>query len=302
MILLCFLYTNYQKQAQEKLYNNIIKPFVKWAGGKSKMLKNQVFIDLINDFDNSKMRYIEPFVGGGAVFLHLMPKNAIINDFNEELINAYKLLSNYENTSKLLDRIDKYYEPNKFDKEFYYNERRLEYEDKINSAARFIYLNKRCFNGLYRVNQKNKFNVPFGKYKTIQFYKKSNIELINKYFESNNIKIFNLDYIKLIDEINFTSNDFIYLDPPYKPNQDIGFTQYTKSDFKDKDQIELMEFSTYLNDLGCKFILHNNDNDYIRKIYSNKDYKFLNANINHTVGGKKETMKKVNEIIITNIK
>ena len=108
-----------------------IKPFVKWAGGKSKMLKNKLFLDLLSRFDNSSMRYIEPFVWGGAVFFHLEPNNAIINDFNKELIDTYKILSDNIKTQKLLERIDVYYQPNRFDEDFYYNERSLKYSDQI---------------------------------------------------------------------------------------------------------------------------------------------------------------------------
>tara|TARA_Y100000996_G_scaffold113713_1_gene84325 strand:- start:2846 stop:3694 length:849 start_codon:yes stop_codon:yes gene_type:complete len=279
-----------------------IKPFVKWAGGKSKMLKNKLFLDLLSRFDNSSMRYIEPFVGGGAVFFHLEPNNAIINDFNKELIDTYKILSDNIKTQKLLERIDVYYQPNRFDEDFYYNERSLKYSDQIKSSARFIYLNKRCFNGLYRVNKKNEFNVPFGKYKTVTFYDKTNIDSITRLLNNNSVDMYNLDYIKLKDRISFSSNDFVYIDPPYKPNNDSGFTEYTKKDFKDDNQIQLMKFCKELNSSGCLFIAHNNNNKYIRDIYSDDIFNIHDANINHTIGGKRDTMKNVKEIIITNIK
>ena len=168
------------------------------------------------------------------LFFHIKPKNAIINDYNKELITTYKILSNKAHLDELVTRIKEYYyeQNDRFCSDFYYSEREKDYNDKIKIAARFLYLNKACFNGIYRVNKKNQFNVPMGIYKNIDIYNEKLFKKINDYMNTNNIVIFNNDYKKLDNLITYTKNDFVYIDPPYVSTiKKQSFTQYTKKRF-----------------------------------------------------------------------
>ena len=260
-----------------KSHNNInsIKPFLKWAGGKTQLLSqidNYLPIELKNNEIN---KYIEPFVGGGAVLFYLLQKynfeDIIINDINEDLILTYKIiknkvddlifeLNNLKNKYLSLnenDRKDFYYiirdEFNKNDN-FDYNN--LDYHS-VKRVAQFIFLNKTCFNGLYRVNKNGKFNVPHGKYKNPKIFDEDNLKNISKLLK--NVKILCGDFEEIYNYADEKS--FIYFDPPYKPlNKTSSFTSYTKYDFNDNEQIRLAEFYNKLNEKGCKLMLSNSYN------------------------------------------
>ncbi|MCS6873777.1 MAG: DNA adenine methylase [Pyrinomonadaceae bacterium] len=233
------------------------KPFVKWAGGKKQLLK------LIKErAPYSYRRYIEPFVGGGALLFELLPKRAIVNDINEELINAY--LAIRDNLYELIDSLKQHNNS----EEYYYYMRSLKPNElnRIERASRFIYLNKTCYNGLYRENSKGEFNVPFGKYKNPKIVDEQNLRAVSYYLDSEDITIICSDYKEVCHMA--TSGDFVYLDPPYYPlNRSSSFTKYTRHDFTEKDHTELAYIFRELDRKGCKVLLSNSNAEFIKNLY-----------------------------------
>jgi len=238
------------------------EPFLKWAGGKGQLLR-QYEVYFPEKFNN----YLEPFVGGGAVFFHLFStgrldnkKRIVLIDSNQELINCYEVIK--ENVSRLISILSGLKFVNK--KDVYYKIRTEEPKDKIERAARTIYLNKTCFNGLYRVNSRGKFNVPFGGYKNPLICNKENLRAVSRTLQYVNIK---LDDFKVC--LNFArKDDFIYFDPPYQPlSQTASFTGYTKDLFKEADQERLAEAFRKLDKKGCKVMLSNSDTKFVRGLY-----------------------------------
>lgn len=237
--------------------------FVKWVGGKSKIFPH------INKLKPKKFnKYIEPFVGSGCVFLNLEnTSKIIISDLNHELINAYICIK--ENYLKLIDAIEKinkigdYYKIREMDKQKNYCKL-----DKYIKAARLIYLNKNCFNGIYRVNSLGFFNVPKGRYKKVTLYHENTLKNINIFLNTKKVKIYNKNFIDMKEYIK--EKDFIYLDPPYDPiNKTQSFTSYNPSGFSKQDQIDLKNFCDYINKKGAYFMLSNNNTDLIQKLYKN---------------------------------
>ena len=271
------------------------KPFVKWAGGK-----RQIINELKKYVPNEYNTYFEPFIGGGALLFDLMPKKAIINDKNKELMNVYKVLSNYEDFTKMCIELNVH--ERKHNEEYYYKIRDLDRNiKKLNKltnyekAARTIYLNKSCFNGLYRVNKNGFFNVPFNKKNKVSTYDGDNLLTIHNYFINNDIIIYNDDYLKVLDLAK--PGDFVYLDPPYDTLNN-SFTSYTEDGFNKQDQINLCNKFIELDKKGVKVMLSNHFTDFIKDLY--KDYKFhpitAKRNIN-SIGNKRGN---VLEVIITN--
>ena len=225
-----------------------MKPFVKWAGGKRQILSR------INDYvqdsidDNPDYTYIEPFLGGGAVFFSLHPKKAIINDLNEDLINAYRIIKS-GNYSKLIDKLKEFSdEYHNAPDEFYYHIREwdrvddwMDAHDDVDRAARMIFLNRTCYNGLYRVNSKGQFNTPMGRYRNPLICDETNIKEIHEYLSNpeNHIEIMNGSYEDAIKKAK--DGDVIYIDPPYDYEDDDGFTKYQMSGFSFEDFQKLKE-------------------------------------------------------------
>lgn len=235
--------------------------FIKWVGGK-KRLFNQIIKYKPKEFN----KYIEPFVGGGYVFLNINHHNCLINDINKSLVNVYMCIK--DNLDDLIKELDKLKDK---EKDYYFirdQEKQKGFSNLSNTykAARFIYLNKNCFNGMYRENSKGFFNVPKGRYKKINLYNKENLLNINKMMNHINLEITNLDYKHLINKIN--KNDFVYLDPPYDPiDKTKSFTQYNKDNFDKNNQTELKEFCDQINKKGAFFMLSNNQTDFIKELY-----------------------------------
>ena len=232
------------------------KPFLKWAGGKTQLLND--LIPLIPDYNG---KYIEPFVGGGALFFAIQPKNSIIADSNPELINAYQQLA--DNVEDVIKRLKKY----KNNEEEFYKVRGQNWEklSKINAAARTIYLNHTCFNGLYRVNRQGNFNVPFGKYKNPTICDVDNLRNVSQALQ--NAKIICGDYKTVLLE-NANPGDFIFLDPPYVPvSENSDFKRYTKEQFYEKDQRELADLVEQLMKNGCHILLTNSDAPLVHELY-----------------------------------
>lgn len=264
---------------------NKLKPFVKWAGGKTQFLE---IINLLTPNDYNRL--IEPFVGGGAVFLNLQPQQLIINDINNELITTYQVIK--ENPQELIKLLTEY--EKKHSQEFYETLKRQKPQNLSNleTAARFIYLNKTGYNGLYRVNGEGKFNVPWGQKEKAKLFNKENILAISEYLNKNDCQILNQDYQQLLPLIK--ENDFLFVDPPYDSNNGNGFTSYTAGKFTRENQKELFNFLKEAQQKGAKWLLTNHATDFIKDLY--KDYpqftkkaqRFINCQGNKRVSGAQE--------------
>jgi len=271
------------------------KPFVKWVGGKRQI------IDKIKEYAPKEYNcYYEPFVGGGAVLFELAPKNAVINDFNEELINVYKVITNEEKYKKMM-KILKLYEK-KNSEEFYYYIRNKDRKKASISrmkdytrAARTLYLNKACFNGLYRVNSNNEFNVPYNKSAKIKTYDENNLKMVHEYLINNDIKILTGDFEEAVKEAR--KGDFVYFDPPYDTLND-SFTSYTKNGFDKNEQLRLFETYKMLDKKGVNVMLSNHNTPFINDLY--KDYKIIVVNAKRSVNSNGKKRGNVEETIIIN--
>ena len=240
------------------------KPILKWAGGKSQMLK--YILPLIPNYSG---RYIEPFLGGGAVYFALNPDNAIISDSNPELINMYRQVA--DNVESVITYLNKY----KNDKELFYAVREQVWENlpKAEAAARMIFLNKTCFNGLYRVNKKGMFNTPFGNYKNPVICDEDRLRNASKILSKATLVCG--DYLDVLKSYA-NSGDFVFLDPPYVPVGKYGdFKRYTKEQFYDHNQIELADEVKRLVNLGCYVILTNSNHPLCRELYSEFKYEVV---------------------------
>ena len=272
------------------------KPFVKWAGGK-----RQIIDKLLKLVPVEYNTYYEPFVGGGALLFELSPKYAVINDSNKELMNVYKTISTdegYEETLKILNTYEK-----KHDEAFYYKIRNID-KDKVKfaklndyeRAARTIYLNKACFNGLYRVNSKGEFNVPFNKKLKINTYDGQNMTLAYVYFQTNQITMLSTDFEEAVKDAK--KGDFIYFDPPYDSENDDTFNSYTEDGFGKEEQRRLAKVYKELADRGCYVMLSNHNTTLINELY--KDYNIHVINAKRNINSKGEKRGSVEEVIITN--
>lgn len=261
-----------------------IKPFLKWAGGKTQLL-NELHKYVPNNFN----KYIEPFIGGGAMFFSLNPHESIIADSNEELVITYRQVKD------AVEEIIQHLETFEHNEEFYYNLRSLDPSKLENSyrAARLIYLNKTCFNGLYRVNKKGQFNVPYGK---------GNGSFLNEEVLRNaseflaDTTIINSDYLDVLNEFA-TDGDFIFLDPPYYPvGKYSDFKRYTKEFFYHEDQVRLKEEFERLVNIGCKVVLTNSDHEVILDLYS--DYQIDIIETRRMISSNSKTRKGKDIIVV----
>lgn len=273
---------------------NLVTPFIKWVGGKRQLLPS-VVEHLPGKIEEHQ--YVEPFVGGGAVFFHLQPKTAVINDSNEELINVYQIIKN--EPESLIADLKKHVN----ESEYFYNIRALDRKDTfrlltpVQRASRIIYLNKTCFNGLYRVNNAGKFNVPFGRYKNPNIVNESTIKAVSKYLNNNNITIKNEDYEDVLKQAD--KNTFVYLDPPYHPiSESSNFTGYVQGGWNMSDQIRLRKACDELNSKGIKFLLSNSSAPFIRDQY--KNYEINTVKANRAVNSKGAERGAIDEVLIRN--
>lgn len=270
-----------------------MKPFIKWAGGKTQLLDEieKLLPENIN-------HYYEPFVGGGAVALHFAFENATINDINQELIFTYECIKNHKDELlRELNDLDSEHEKNP--KEFYYHTRDL-YNNKISNqirdvslAAMFIYLNKHCFNGLYRVNSKGLFNVPFNNKKSGKSYKKEDIDQISEYLK--HVTIMCTDFKEVCKSCK--KGDFVFFDSPYDLLNDTSFESYTKEGFTKEEHIRLANLYKTLSDKGVYCMLTNHNTELIRELYKDFHIKVVNVKRNINSDANKRTGE---EVIITN--
>ena len=271
------------------------KPFVKWAGGKRQVI-NELLKYVPDEFDT----YYEPFVGGGALLFELSPKKAVINDSNEELMNVYNVLCNEEKFKKMCNLLNSY--ETKHSEEFYYNIRNKDRSktafnrlSDYTRAARTIYLNKACFNGLYRVNSKNEFNVPFGKKTHINTYEGSNLITVSNYLTMNDVKILSVDFEEAVKDAK--KGDFVYFDPPYDSDTK-SFTSYTETGFDKSEQTRLARVFKELDKKGVYVMLSNHSTVLVNELYKDYHIYTIEAKRNINANGKKRG--KVEELIITN--
>lgn len=281
-----------------------MQPIIKWAGGKRKFATQ--IAGFLGDVEGT---YYEPFLGGGAMLLHIAPSHAICSDINPELINFYNVVKSDVDT--LIELLQIQFVPN-HSKAFYYQIRGwdrdcVEYTkiDPIKRAARFIYLNKTCYNGLWRVNKDGMNNVPFGRYKRPTILLEEDLRQAAAYFKKNDICFFECDYKELAQKAK--KGDLVYFDPPY--DVEVGqseFVSYTASGFNRKDQEELKNLCDLLIDRGVKVGISNSNTRYIRTLYASdkKHHYELNeiAPFSRTIGSKPSSRKKTTELIIIGTK
>ena len=276
--------------------NKEYNPFVKWVGGKRGLLE-QILPLFPEKFNN----YFEPFVGGGAVFFELFSrgilegKKVVLSDINKELINTYLVVR--DNPNELIKKL-KEYEAN-HSKEFYYQIRELDRKEEfenlsnVEKATRFIYLNKTCFNGLYRVNKKGYFNTPIGSYKNPNIADVKTI--LNASEALADVTILNQSFDKVLTQTK--KDDFVYFDPPYYPlNATSNFTSYDSNCFLEEEQFRLFETFNKLAKRGMKVVESNSDTKFIKELYKNYDIQIVNAN--RFINSKSSGRRKINEVLI----
>lgn len=268
------------------------QPFLKWAGGKRQLLP-----EIRKRIPARFHTYFEPFVGAGAVFFDIQPKKAVINDINFELINTYRMIQN--DVEKLIAELEKY----KNEKEFYYKIRNLdrtqEFEklSNVERAARLIYLNKTCFNGLFRVNRRGQFNVPFGKYKHPNIVNADVLRAVHEYLITNEISILNVDFGQAVEQAE--AGDFIYFDPPYDPlSETANFTDYSLHGFTRDDQIRLRDLFVKLDKRGCYVLLSNSATPFIKELYADFHVEIVEAN--RTINSDAAKRGKIAEVLVRN--
>ncbi len=291
------------------------KPFLKWAGGKGQLL-SQLSEHLPKRISKEPFTYIEPFVGGGAMLFYMLQhfgniKKAVINDVNEDLILTYRIIKDdVETLIANLDRLEKDYlsitDQNGRSQIFYdvrerYNQR---IGDSVERASQLVFLNKTCFNGLYRVNRRGQFNVPFGKYANPTICNAKLLRADSQILQSAQIEICQGDYVQTMQHLDGLT--FVYLDPPYRPlDATSSFTAYAKGDFNDDDQRALAGFCHQLNDAGCYWMESNADcsaknpeDTFFEELY--KDYRIERVYASRFINANPEKRGKLTELLIKN--
>lgn len=264
------------------------KPFLKWVGGKGRLLSQ-----LLPFFPTNFNRYHEPFLGGGAVFFHLSPKSASISDSNPELINTYQCVR--DNLDLLITILQEH--KSKHCTEYYLQIRSSVFDNPVKRAARFIYLNKTCFNGLYRVNKSGQFNVPMGDYKKPLICDEATLRSASELLQRADISCEVSNYIAVKDRAQ--PGDFIYFDPPYHPiSKTSNFTSYTFSAFTLEDQVDLRHLFADLSNKGIKAALSNSCCDVIKELY--QEFCIHEINAPRSINCKGSKRGEVKEVLITN--
>jgi DNA adenine methylase len=277
--------------------NPSVKPYLKWAGGKGQLLS-----EIKKHLPKAgAYTYYEPFVGAGAVFFALRPRKAVINDFNGQLILTYIVIK--ENVEALINLLREY----KNDKDRFYEVRNLDRDTArfsgltdIEKAARLIFLNKTCFNGLYRVNSRGRFNVPYGKYKNPAICEETLLRRINNYLNDNDIDILNKDFESAVSRADDRS--FIYFDPPYHSPGKTGFTAYQADGFGEEEQKRLRDVMIKMTLRGTRCLLSNSDTDYIRGLYDHGFFDIISVQARRSINSDSAGRGKVNEVLIKNWK
>lgn len=290
------------------------KPFLKWAGGKTQLI-NDIEKSIPNELVSSKFTYIEPFVGSGAVLFWMLNnfpslEKAVINDINEDLINTYKIIAKKpKELISILEILQNEFhalEGNEDNKKLYYYQKRELYntrkEEQSGQAALFIFLNRTCFNGLYRVNRKNEYNVPMGGYKKPTICDKENILAVSEALQK--VELLCGDFEQTLDFAE--QNTLFYFDPPYKPlSETSSFNSYAKDEFNDSEQVRLKDFCSKLDVLNHTWILSNSDvkgkdknDNFFDDLYS--DFNIRRVEAKRNINANPEKRGKLTELLITN--
>lgn len=273
--------------------NPLVEPVLKWVGGKRQLLKD-IEIHIPRKFST----FYEPFLGGGAVLFHLQPHKAVVNDINEELINVYTVIR--DNVEELIEDLKKH----KNEAEYFYNIRELDRDKEaynrlssIKKASRIIYLNKTCYNGLFRVNQQGEFNTPFGRYKNPNIVNEVTLRAVSNYFNKAQITFKCIDFEESVKGIR--KGSFVYFDPPYDPVSDsANFTGYDKGGFDRDEQIRLKQLCDKLNNRNVKFLLSNSATEFILDLY--KDYNIAIVKAKRAINSRGDKRGEVNEVLVKN--
>ena len=277
--------------------NILVAPVLKWVGGK-----RQLISDIEPLIPKRISTYVEPFIGGGAILFHLQPKKAIINDYNQELMNVYQVIKDDSDglievlkKHKVLDSEDYFYEIRSLDRSEDY-----EKMSDVEKAGRIIYLNKTCFNGLFRVNRAGFFNTPYGKYKDPSIVNEVTIRAISNYFNSANVKFLTGDYKEALKRLR--RGAFVYFDPPYMPiSSSSNFTGYTEIGFDYEKQVELRDECLKLHNKGIKFLQSNSYTPEILELYSDSsvfNIKIVQAKRN--INSQSDKRGEISEVLIYN--
>lgn len=275
---------------------NELKPFTKWVGGKRQLLP-----ELLELLPSSFSGYYEPFIGGGAMFFELAPEKAVINDNNKELVLAYQVIK--DDVESLIDELKKHKEHNS--KEYYLDLRsadrdgRIENMSDVERAGRILYMLRVNFNGLYRVNSKNQFNVPYGKYKNPKILDEDNLRNISKYLNDNDIAILNGDFETATQ--NAKRGDLVYFDPPYVPlSPTESFTGYTADGFGYEEQVRLRDLFVDLTKRGVYVIVSNSSAELVYELYKPFAKTIFEVGATRMINSNAKKRGKVNELLIAN--
>lgn len=272
--------------------NKLVAPVVKWVGGKRQLLPE------ITKYIPSFSTYYEPFVGGGALLFELQPQKIVINDFNSELINTYQVIK--DNVEGLIVDLQKHQN----NAEYFYQIRELDREycvytklSPLERASRLLYLNKTCFNGLFRVNKSGEFNSPFGNYSNPNIVNDITLRAVSHYLNSINATFLVGDFETALNGIK--KNSFVYFDPPYDPiSNSSSFTGYTLGGFDSKEQIRLKCLCDKLHNKGVKFLLSNSATDFIKDLY--KEYKIEIVKAKRAINSNALLRGEIDEVLIRN--
>ena len=276
-----------------KSKNAQVAPVLKWVGGKRQLLN-----EMIPLLPRNISVYCEPFVGGGALFFYLQPKDAYINDINSDLILVYKVIRDNADSliatlQKFKNRAEDFYSIRNWDR----NKARYHSLSDVKKAARMIYLNKTCYNGLFRVNSAGEFNSPFGYYHNPNIVNAPTLKAVSSYLNSAKIHLTSLDYAEVLKKL--PKGSFVYLDPPYDPlSETSNFTGYVKGGFSHDDQIRLRKSCDCLTKRGIQFMLSNSATDFIKKQYSAYNIKIVKAK--RSVNSVASKRGEIDEVVIRN--
>ncbi|MBF2053294.1 MAG: DNA adenine methylase [Candidatus Sericytochromatia bacterium] len=270
-----------------------VKPFLKWAGGKRQLLPT-----LTEYAPKQFQHYYEPFVGAGALFLALQPRQAVINDLNAELVNAYRVIQ--KQPEELLRQL----QAHSNDPDYFYQIRALDREahlyeqlDPVQRASRTIYLNKTCYNGLYRVNRKGQFNAPFGRYRKPLIADETGIRNLHRFLNQRPVRILNTDFEQAVQ--NARAGDFVYFDPPYDPlSPSASFTAYQQEGFGRPEQRRLARVVQDLTRRGCRVMLSNSSTDFIRSLY--KGYTQIPVSASRRINAVAANRGLIEELLVLN--
>jgi len=284
------------KQQYSQIFATSPKPFVKWAGGK-----RQLITSLEGHLPKKFNTYFEPFLGGGALLFHLLNQSpnlkCHVSDLNSDLILAYITIR--DKVEQLIESLERHSGKYFTDQQkYYYSVRESAPKNQIEKVSRLLFLNKTCFNGLYRVNSKGQFNVPLGKYTNPSIVNKENLLVVSKILQSKNIAIRCQDFAAVLDEAK--KDDFVYFDPPYQPvSKTANFTSYTKCEFTYDDLKRLAEVCQKLDKKDCNVLLSNSNTKEVRKLFSSK-WKVAEISANRAINSNSKKRTGHSELLIKN--